>query len=79
MLRPKTVSTRTYQQVGPQGERAIGVTVAKKFDGVEFRGIVDSFRSARIFFYRHVTYLDGDEKELSQTKLRDDYLFTESF
>jgi hypothetical protein len=34
-------------KVGPIGEKALGVTVAKQFDGVEYRGTVDSWRSAR--------------------------------
>ncbi len=59
---------------GPLGQRAIGVTIAKTFDGVEFKETVDSFRQARTRFYYHVTYTDGDEEELSQTELRDGYL-----
>ncbi len=59
---------------GPKNEKALGVTVAKKFDGVEFRGTVDSWRSARKRSYYHVIYTDGDEEELSQTELRDGYL-----
>jgi hypothetical protein len=47
---------------------------AKTFDGVEFKGTVDSFRQARTRFYYHVTYTDGDEEELSQTELRDGYI-----
>ena len=35
---------------GPLGQRAIGVTIAKIFDGVEFKGTVDSFRQARTRF-----------------------------
>jgi hypothetical protein len=48
--------------------------VAKIFEGVEFRGIVDGFRSARQRLYYHVTYTDGDEEEMSQAELRDAYL-----
>jgi hypothetical protein len=29
---------------GPVGERAVGVTIAKTFDGIEFKGTIDSFR-----------------------------------
>ncbi len=61
-------------QEGPKDEKAIGVTVAKKFDGVEYRGIVDSWRSARKRSYYHVTYTDGDEEELSQIELRVGFL-----
>ena len=50
------------------------MTVAKQFDGVEYRGTVDSWRSARKRSYYHVTYTDGDEEELSQTELRDGYV-----
>ncbi len=61
-------------KVGPLGEKAIGVTVAKHFDGVEYRGTVDSWRSVRKRSYYHVTYTDGDEEELSQIELRDGYV-----
>jgi hypothetical protein len=50
------------------------VTIANTFDGVEYRGTVDSWRCARKRSYYHVTYTDGDEEELSQTELRDGYL-----
>jgi hypothetical protein len=56
------------------GQRAVGVTVAKTFDGVQFRGTIDRFRQARKRMYYHVIYTDGDEEELSQTELRDCYL-----
>ncbi len=59
---------------GPIGQKAVGVTIAKTFDGVEFKGTVDRFRQARTRFYYHVTYTDGDEEELSQTELRDCYI-----
>ncbi len=59
---------------GPLGERAIGITIAKTFDGVQFRGTIDSFRTARNRFYYHVTYSDGDEEELSQRELRDGFV-----
>jgi hypothetical protein len=59
---------------GPVGERAIGVTVAKTFDGVEYRGKIDSFRKARQRYYYHVTYSDGDEEELNQSELRDGFV-----
>ena len=79
LLRKENTFTMTEQQKkdcleGPQGERAIGVVVAKTFDGVEFRGTVDSFRTARQRHYYHVVYTDGDEEEMSQTELRDGYL-----
>ena len=69
----------TRQQIadckdGPLGEKALGVTVAKHFDGVEYRGTVDSWRSARKRSYYHVTYTDGDEEELSQIELRDGFV-----
>jgi hypothetical protein len=43
LLRQDKAQTLTLQQIqdckeGPQGEKAIGVTVAKTFDGVEYRG-----------------------------------------
>ncbi len=44
------------------------------FDGVEFRGTVDSFRQARQRMYYHVTYTDGDEEEYTQTELRNGYV-----
>ena len=59
---------------GPIGERAVGVTISKTFDGVKYTGTIDSFRLARKRFYYHVTYSDGDEEELSQTELRDGYV-----
>ncbi len=60
LLRPKTGTNLSLEQIqsckeGPQGEKAIGVTIAKMFDGVEFRGTVDRYRSARKIFYYHVT------------------------
>ncbi len=70
----------TLQQIqdckdGPIGDKAVGVTIAKTFEGVEFRGTIDSFRQARKrFCYYHVTYTDGEEEELSQIELRDGYL-----
>jgi hypothetical protein len=48
--------------------------VAKLFEGIEFRGIVDRFRTVRQRLYYHVTYSDGDEEELSQAELRDAYV-----
>jgi hypothetical protein len=79
LLRPKSSSTLTLQQieeckVGPVGGKAVGKTVAKIFDGVEFRGIVDRFRTERKRFVYHVTYTDGDEEEFSQVELRDGYV-----
>jgi hypothetical protein len=79
LLRPKNKGSLTFQQIkdckdGPQGDKAIGVTVAKTFDGVEFKGVVDSFRTERKRHIYHVTYTDGDEKELSQKELRDAFV-----
>ncbi len=79
VLTKKKESSLTREQIedckfGPKDERALGVTVAKLFDGVEYRGTIDSWRSARKRSYYHVTYTDGDEEELSQTELRDGYL-----
>jgi hypothetical protein len=59
---------------GPKGEGAVGKIVAKVFDSVEYRGIVDSFRQVRQRFYYHITYTDGDEEDMSQIELRDAYL-----
>jgi hypothetical protein len=60
---------------GPKDERALSITVAKLFDGVEYRGRkVDSFRQVRQRYYYHVTYPDGDEDDMSQIELRDAYL-----
>jgi hypothetical protein len=58
-------------QEGPKGEKAIGVSVAKMFGGIEFRGTVGGLRTARKRCYYHVTYNDGDKEELSQTEFRD--------
>jgi hypothetical protein len=79
LLRPKSSSALTLQQieecnVGPVGEKAVGKTVAKLFDGVEFRGTVDRFRTERKRYVYHVIYTDGDEEELSQVELRDGYV-----
>ena len=52
LLKPKPVlCSLGFQQIkdcreGPQGAKAVGVAVAKMFDGVEFRGTVDSFRAS---------------------------------
>jgi hypothetical protein len=78
-LRQEKVQSLSAQQIqdckeGPVGETVVGVTIAKTFDGVEFRGTIDSFRTARKRFYYHVTYTDGDEEELSQRELRDGYV-----
>jgi hypothetical protein len=61
-------------QEGPKGEKAIGVTIAKTFDEVQFRGVIDKFRGERGRYIYHVTYTDGDEEELSQKELRDGFL-----
>ncbi len=47
----------------PKGEGAVGKIVAKLFDGVEYRGTVDSFRQVRQRYYYHITYTDGDEED----------------
>jgi hypothetical protein len=79
LLRQDKAQTLSSQQLqdcleGPKGEKAIGVTVAKTFDSVEYRGTVDRFRTARSRTYYHVTYTDGDEEELTQRELRDGYI-----
>jgi hypothetical protein len=75
-VKSKTLTLKEIQDCkeGPVGERAIGVTIAKTFDGVEYRGTVDSFRTVRKRIYYHVTYSDGDEEELLQTEPRDGYV-----
>jgi hypothetical protein len=78
LLRQEKSVTLTEQQIkdcqdGPQGNRAIGVGVAKMFGGVQYKGTVDSFRTARQRHYYHVVYTDDDEEELSQTELRDGF------
>jgi hypothetical protein len=79
LLRQDKAHILSSQQIqdcleGPKGEKAIGVTVAKTFDSVEYRGTVDRFRTARSRTYYHVTYTDGDEEELTQRELRDGYI-----
>lgn len=79
LLRQEKGTTLSLQQIqdcqeGPKGEKAIGVTVAKTFEGVEFKGTVDGFRKARQRMYYHVTYTDGDEEEMSQAELRHAYV-----
>jgi hypothetical protein len=59
---------------GPKDLRAVGKTVAKMFDAVEYRGTVDSFRKVRQRYYYHIIYTDGDEEDTSQLELRDAYL-----
>jgi hypothetical protein len=78
-LRPRLETSLTQEQIKdcqeePKGEKAIGVTVAKTFDAVEFRGVIDKFRGERGRYIYHVTYTDGDEEELSQKELRDGFL-----
>ncbi len=56
LLRKEKGTTLSQQQIqdcqeGPKGEKAIGVTVSKTFEGVEFRGIVDRFRNVRQRMY----------------------------
>ncbi len=72
LIRKEKGTTLTLQQMqdcqeGSNEERAIGVSVAKNFGGVEFRGTVDGFRKARQRSYYRVTYTDGDEEVMSQT------------
>jgi hypothetical protein len=79
LLRKEKGTTLSLQQIhdckeGPKAKKAIGVSVAKLFEGVEFRGIVDSFRTTRQRLYYHVTYSDGDEEEMPQAELRDAYV-----
>jgi hypothetical protein len=79
LLRPKTAGSLTLEQIqeckeGPLGDKTIGKTVAKTFDGVKYTGIVDRFRTERKRHIYHVTYNDGDEEEWSQRELRDGYL-----
>jgi hypothetical protein len=61
-------------EVGPQGEKAVGVTVAKMFDKDKFFGKVDSFRTVRQRIYYHVVYTDGGEEEMTQLELRNAYV-----
>jgi hypothetical protein len=66
MLRREEGVRLTDQQIkdcreGSKDERAIGITVAKLFGGVEFKGTIDSFRTARQRNYYHVVYTDGDD------------------
>jgi hypothetical protein len=58
--------------------RAVGKTVAKVFDPVEYRGTVDSFRKVRQRYYYHIIYTDGDEEDMSQLELRDAYLLAKA-
>ncbi len=80
LIKTKEGTSLSLEQIqdykeGPTGEkRAVGKTVAKMFDGVEYRGTVDSFRQVRQRYYYHITYTDGDEEDMSQIELRDAYL-----
>ncbi len=79
LLKPMNKGSLTFQQIkdcqdGPQGDKAIGVSIKKTFDGVEYKGVVDSFRTERKRRIYHVTYTDGDKEELSQKELRDGYV-----
>ncbi len=79
LLRPKNKGSLTFQQIkdcqdGPQGDKAIGVTIGKTFDGVEYKGVVDKFRTERKRHIYHVTYTDGDEEELSKKELCDGFV-----
>jgi hypothetical protein len=78
-LRPREKTSLTQEQIkdcqeGPKGDRAIGVTVAKTSDSVEFRGVIDKFRGERGRYIYHVTYTGDDEEELSQKELLDGFL-----
>ncbi len=68
LLIPSQTGSMAVEQIqdckdGPQGQKAIGKTVAKLFDEVKFTGIIDSFRKVRNRYIYHVTYCDGDEEE----------------
>ncbi len=78
LLSIKKAGSLTLEQIqkckeGPEGDKAVGKTVAKKSDGVQFIGIIDRFRTERQRHIYHVTYSDGDEEEWSQRELRDGY------
>ncbi len=64
----------THSQVEPQGDKAIGLTVAKWFDSVKFFGTVDKVRTERKRHYYHVTYTHGGEEEMTQIELRAGYV-----
>ncbi len=66
--------TITQSEVEPEGDKAVGLTVAKWFDTVKFYGTVDKVRTERRRHYYHVTYTDGDEEEMTQTELRAGYV-----
>ncbi len=79
LLRPRNTSNLTKEQIdeckeGPDGDKAVGKTVAKMFDGVKYTGIVDRFRTERKRHIYHVTYSDGDEEEWTQRELRDGFV-----
>ncbi len=81
LLIPSQTGSLTLEQIkdckdGPEGEKAIGKTVAKFFDDVKFTGIIDSFRKERNRHIYHVTYSDGDEEEWCQRELRDGYVLS---
>jgi hypothetical protein len=65
---------QSYWRCYTYPDKAIGVCVANFFGGVEYRGVVDRFRTARQRVYYHVTYSDGDDEEMSQAELRDAYV-----
>ena len=76
---PTKTGSLTLEQIqdckdGPEGQKAIGKTVAKMFEEVKFTGIIDSFRKERNRYIYHVTYSDGDEEEWCQRELRDGYV-----
>ena len=76
---PTKTGSLTLEQIrdckdGPEGQKAIGKTVAKMFEDVKFTGIIDSFRKERNRYIYHVTYSDGDEEEWCQRELRDGYV-----
>ncbi len=79
LLKPKKAGSLTLQQIqecknGPEGDKAVGKTVAKIFVEVKFTGIIDRFRTERKRHIYHMTYSDGDEEEWSQRELRDGYV-----
>ncbi len=79
LLQPRKTVSLTQAQIdeckeGPEGDKAVGKTVAKIFDGVTYTGIVDRLRTERKRYIYHVTYSDGDEEEWTQRELRGAFL-----
>jgi hypothetical protein len=79
LLKPRKTGCLTKEMIdeckeGPEGDKAVGKTVAKIFDGVTYTGIVDGLRTERKRSIYHVTYSDGDEEEWTERELRDGFL-----